>query len=607
MIMLSSPPALGQVLYVRPTGNDSDLGSDWATAKQTVQAAIDAAPDGGTILIAAGTYLPTERIVSGDGRTATFLLGEQKNLRLIGGYSPDGSGVWNPRPLHDTSPSAYHTILSGELGASGDLSDNALHVVTFAGATTDSQLNGVIVRDGNANGQSYHNSRGAGVLLRRPFDLEGAATGELDGVVQNSHITANRGRWGAGIAVAGGQLLNEEGFETDPPTEGATFARGSIRTTLVDFNVIDWRGAGGINIDSAFTEVFGCVITKNAGPYHGVALQVRNPLKPTADGQRARIVNCTIALNVIDLEAGGGGDVAGIFIDDSSADPNDPGPDAILIESCILAKNDGGVSENEIGGLYAGTQLLTNTNSGISNAIIEMNYTLWAGYVEGTGGGGDALGVGNTPELNPRFMDAPPGSPSPPDLRLQRISPCINVGQPDPALLPIDLYDADGDGDTTEPLCDAQRLRRVRGCRVEMGAFEGTDACTFDLDGVDGIGSADLALLLGLFGSACACPLCTLDVDDDGIIGSAELAALLGDWGSCPQGILAGGEGGTEANAGQSSEWLDASVAPTPVEVAALLGFADVESLALWIAGLEPADRATIAMQLFGAVSGGAL
>ncbi len=588
--MLASSPSFGQTLYVRPTGSDLNTGTSWATAKQTVQAAIDLAGPGWTILIAEGVYLPTARVIASQCRTETFLLGGDKDLRLRGGYAPDGSGVWNPRPLHDQSPGAYQTVLSGQLPSAGGCNGNAFHVVTFAGATEASLLDGVVVRDGLANGNGYHGTRGAGVLLRRPFGEE-SDTGQLDGVVQNCHITFNTGAWGAGLSVAGGRTQNDFGFEVFPPVEGAAIGGGSIRTTLFDFNAITWRGAGGVNVDCAHTEVFGCVVTQNSSPYNGAGLQIRTPTPPTAAGDRVRLINCTIALNAI---VDGQGTVAGVYIDDVNADPE---AQSVLIENCIIAKNDGGVPEG--GFAYDATQFQVQTASTMGNFLVEMNYTLWAGYLPGSPGAGDAIGIGNMWAFDPVFVDATLGSPTAADLRLKGTSPCINVGQPDQSALPIDLYDADQDGNTTELLCDARREQRVRECRVEMGAYEGRDACTFDLDGVNGIGPADLAILLGLFGTPCSCPTCALDVDGDGLIGSAELAALLGDWAGCTAGIVGGGDGGSQAAAEQ--------VTTTPIEVASLLGFESVDSLALWLASLEAADRHAVVMQLFGVSSGGGM
>ena len=49
-----------------------------------------------------------------------------------------------------------------------------------------------------------------------------------------------------------------------------------------------------------------------------------------------------------------------------------------------------------------------------------------------------------------------------------------------------------------------------------------------DLDGDGSIGAADLAILLGNWGS---CERCPADLDGDGTVGPADLAILLGNWG----------------------------------------------------------------------------
>ncbi len=65
-----------------------------------------------------------------------------------------------------------------------------------------------------------------------------------------------------------------------------------------------------------------------------------------------------------------------------------------------------------------------------------------------------------------------------------------------------------------------------------VGTFfcEGAD-CPADLDGDGAVGAADLAELLGAWGSCEACPA---DFDGDGLVGASDLAELLGMWGPCP-------------------------------------------------------------------------
>jgi len=71
---------------------------------------------------------------------------------------------------------------------------------------------------------------------------------------------------------------------------------------------------------------------------------------------------------------------------------------------------------------------------------------------------------------------------------------------------------------------------------IEGSCIEGcaAGACPPDLDGDGSVGSSDLALMLGAWGT-CADPIfCPQDLDNSGDVGSSDLALLLGAWGPCP-------------------------------------------------------------------------
>ena len=54
--------------------------------------------------------------------------------------------------------------------------------------------------------------------------------------------------------------------------------------------------------------------------------------------------------------------------------------------------------------------------------------------------------------------------------------------------------------------------------------------CPADFDGDGSVGSADMALMLGAWGT----PGGPSDLDASGTVGSGDLALLLGAWGACP-------------------------------------------------------------------------
>ena len=81
----------------------------------------------------------------------------------------------------------------------------------------------------------------------------------------------------------------------------------------------------------------------------------------------------------------------------------------------------------------------------------------------------------------------------------------------------------DGASCVTDACIDADENGIPDGC-------EGVP-CPSDLDGDVTVGAADLAVLLGSWGTADDAS----DLDGDGVVGASDLAVLLGSWGACPE------------------------------------------------------------------------
>jgi len=87
------------------------------------------------------------------------------------------------------------------------------------------------------------------------------------------------------------------------------------------------------------------------------------------------------------------------------------------------------------------------------------------------------------------------------------------------------------------PLNDCNGNGAEDACDIAMGLSEDANMdgvpdscqCPGDLDGDGAVGSTDLALLLGSWGTADV----AADLDDSGDVGSSDLALLLGSWGPC--------------------------------------------------------------------------
>ncbi|WP_027001979.1 choice-of-anchor Q domain-containing protein [Hugenholtzia roseola] len=173
-----SAPSPAPVIYVR--AGASGNGDSWDSPVGTLQEALDLYDGCREIWIAEGTYLPDNQIGTLP-QTQTFLLNDTHDeIRILGGF-PDNltSAADGDISLRDFA--ANPTILSGDIGITGDDSDNAYHILYIqADFDTELYLDGLTFSQGNAIGTS--------------LDAEGGAihaiSGDLD--VRNCNFIANK-------------------------------------------------------------------------------------------------------------------------------------------------------------------------------------------------------------------------------------------------------------------------------------------------------------------------------------------------------------------------------------------------------------------------------
>ena len=164
-------------LYVDAAAPGGD-GSAWPAAYADLTAALrftDEIAGRVSVWARGGTYRPT-----GDGRRSTFVVRE--GVALLGGFS----GTADVR-----NPDIYLTVLSGDIGALGDATDNAYNVVTVrAVAEADSVvIDGVVVTGGMDDDGGFLDPNGGG--------LTGT---DVMLVVRRSTFASNYGLGGGGLA-----------------------------------------------------------------------------------------------------------------------------------------------------------------------------------------------------------------------------------------------------------------------------------------------------------------------------------------------------------------------------------------------------------------------
>ncbi len=138
-IYLNNTIYLGDSIFVDESAGGLNNGGSWSDAFTDLQSALHAAPTGSIILIAEGTYRPDQGT---DSRDSSFVMKE--HLRIVGGFPAGGDSVSNPE--------LYPTILSGNIGAQGDSTDNSYHVVISENVGDDLRVENLTIQGGYLNG-----------------------------------------------------------------------------------------------------------------------------------------------------------------------------------------------------------------------------------------------------------------------------------------------------------------------------------------------------------------------------------------------------------------------------------------------------------------------
>jgi hypothetical protein len=258
--------------YVDSTAAGTHDGKTWSTAFDSLQPALKVATNRDTIFIAKGTYLPTNTT----DRTQFFSL--PSGVRLMGGY-PSGGG--------DRDIEQYKTILSANIGSATADTDNTYHVIFCYMSTPGTEINGLYITGGYADG-SGDNANGGGIYVK-------------DRTSRYYHVTIKDCRVYSNYAAGGGGGINitQKGdiyncVIRDNHSKGGggglmLIDDARAYNTLIINNYSETRG-GGVYLKgfNGAPGLFGCVIANNETPGDGAGIF------QSSDG---RVYNCTITRN----------------------------------------------------------------------------------------------------------------------------------------------------------------------------------------------------------------------------------------------------------------------------------------------------------------------
>jgi len=457
------------VMYVNAgaTGGNNN-GLSWEDAFTLLQDALDATIFGDEIWVAAGTYYPSVEVGGSGSRYRTFQM--KNGVGIYGGFA----GIETALDQRDVGNN--ETILSGDIGISGNNSDNCYHVVYHLYANLDSTaiLDGFTITAGNADSSGY----GGGM-----YNSSSSPT------IANCTFTGNSaGRYGGGMHNIS---------SSSPTVMGCTFT--------------DNDGGGMYNGWGSSPRVTGCTFAGNSGEGGG-GMYNDHPSRMT-------VTDCMFAGNSADSSGGGmynyfsSPSVTGCtFIGNSAGDcgggmANRTSRPVVL--NCILRGNTAVSGGNEIALMDSST---------IDAAYCDVEGGQFGIYDDGSGnvinwGGGNI-------DADPLFVTGPLG-----DYYLSQVaagqgvnSPCVNAGSDMAENLGMDTYttrsdeivdlgivdmgyhysivtDPDVNGDGRVDLVD---FGIVSGWWMDSPCDVGNNFCgEADIDHTGDVGLGDLFMLAG--------------------------------------------------------------------------------------------------------------
>ena len=164
-------------------------GSSWSNAYAELSVALQNTNSSQQLWVAQGIYYPT----SGTNRNISFQL--PQDVAIYGGF------IGNETSLGQRDWTNNITILSGDIGATGVVTDNSLVIVNIAQTTTMATLDGFTIQHGYADG--LYLKSGAGLFVNSYATNTGS-----NPIIENCTFTKNYSEGNGGAvyveAAAGG-------------------------------------------------------------------------------------------------------------------------------------------------------------------------------------------------------------------------------------------------------------------------------------------------------------------------------------------------------------------------------------------------------------------
>jgi len=283
-ILFACPP--GPIVFVdKDATTGTDNGTSWANAYVHLQDALDAAAfcpgNVQEIWVAEGTYLPTTPHNGATDRHQTFFIAS--DVKIFGGFS--GSETMSSQRNWNTHP----TILSGDIGAVNDISDNAYHVVWIEGCNSTMELDGFTITKGKLHFNAAVANAGAGIY-------NNAANHNSTPTIRNCIITGNEG---ATNTIGAGMYNHGHFHDASPTMVDCTFSNNTAPGNSNGGAMYNYASGTGGNASPVLTN---CAFTNNYAAFRGGGIYSQSE----SDGICAPVLtNCTFTSNSTTYQSGG--------------------------------------------------------------------------------------------------------------------------------------------------------------------------------------------------------------------------------------------------------------------------------------------------------------
>ncbi|MBR4597088.1 MAG: right-handed parallel beta-helix repeat-containing protein, partial [Opitutales bacterium] len=231
-LLAATSYAADKVYMVSTYGDDSNNGLSWATAKRTIQAAMNLAESSDSIWVAEGTYYPTDNASNNTDKTLSFTT--KNGVKMYGGFPKTGTPAMSNR-----DPSKYATILSGNIGDVNSSTDNSENVFTISDSNIDdlTVIDGFSIKAGSTNSMKI--SAGGPILRNIKFEssttgLEytSAKTTSLQNCYFNSLTNSYKLNSAGGLEISNSTFINCSGSQLNDSSSlsvtGSSFSNATI-------------------------------------------------------------------------------------------------------------------------------------------------------------------------------------------------------------------------------------------------------------------------------------------------------------------------------------------------------------------------------------------